>query len=131
MLKRLAAMFYDGLCLFSLFFLATLILVVFTNGEAIKDNNLIYNLFLFFIAYLYFVWHWVNGGRTLGMRAWHIKLISRETDQMCWRNATARFCLSLFSLVCFGLGFVWAFCDKEKLTFHDRYSNSRLINDKN
>jgi uncharacterized RDD family membrane protein YckC len=103
----------------------------FTNSEAIKDNNLIYNLFLFFIAYFYFVWHWVNGGRTLGMRAWHIKLINREMDQMCWRNATARFCLSLFSLVCFGLGFVWAFCDKEKLTFHDRYSNSRLINDKN
>jgi len=129
MLKRLAAMFYDGLCLFSLFFLATLLLVVFTNGEAISDNNLIYNLFLFFIAYLYFVWHWVNGGRTLGMRAWHIRLISQGLDQVGWRNAIARFCLALFSFVSFGLGFAWAFFDKEKLTFHDRYSNTRLIND--
>jgi len=130
MIKRLAAMFYYGLCLFSLFFLATLILVVFTNGEAVTGNNLIYNLFLFFITYLYFVWHWVNGGRTLGMRAWHIKLISRGMDQVNWKTATGRFCLSLFSLVCFGLGFAWAFFDKEKLTFHDRYSDTRLINDK-
>ena len=127
MLKRLAAMFYDGLCLFSLFFLATLILVVFTDGEAVTGNNLIYNSFLFFIAYLYFVWHWVNGGQTLGMRAWHIKLISRGMDQMNWRNATGRFCLALFSLASFGLGFAWAFFDKEKLTFHDRYSRSLLL----
>ncbi len=130
MFKRLAAMFYDGLCLFSLFFLATLILVVFTNGEAIASNNLIFNLFLFFIAYLYFVWHWVNGGRTLGMRAWHIKLINRGMDQISWKNATARFCLALLSLVSFGLGFAWVFFDKENLTFHDRYSNTRLISDK-
>ncbi len=131
MLNRLAAMFYDGLCLFSIFFLATLILVVFTNGEAIASNNLIFNILLFFISYLYFVWHWLNGGRTLGMRAWHIKLINREMDQMSWRNATARFCLALLSLVCFGLGFVWVIFDKEKLTFHDRYSNTRLISDNN
>jgi uncharacterized RDD family membrane protein YckC len=130
MLKRLAAMFYDGLCLFSLFFLATLLLVVFTNGEAVNNNNLIYNLFLFFITYFYFVWHWVNGGRTLGMRAWHIKLIGRGMDQTKWRSATARFCLALLSFVSFGLGFAWALFDKEKITFHDRYSNTRLINEK-
>jgi uncharacterized RDD family membrane protein YckC len=130
MLKRMAAMFYDGLCLFSLFFLATLILVVFTDGEAISSNNPGFNLFLFFITYLYFVWHWVNGGRTLGMRAWHIKVINKGRDRMNWKTATVRFCLALLSLVFFGLGFAWAFFDKEKLTFHDRYSNSRLIDDK-
>jgi len=130
MFKRLAAMVYDGLCLFSLFFLATLILVVFTDGEAITSNNPGFNLFLFFISYIYFVWHWVNGGRTLGMCAWHIKLINRGIDQINWRNATARFCLALLSLVSFGLGFAWVFFDKENLTFHDRYSNTILINTK-
>ena len=131
MLKRLVAMFYDGLCLFSLCFLVTLILVIFTNGEAITNNNLIYDLFLFFVSYLYFVWHWVNGGRTLGMRAWHIKLINREKDRVSWKNATTHFCLALLSFLSFGLGFAWAFFDRGKLTFHDRYSNTRLINDKN
>jgi uncharacterized RDD family membrane protein YckC len=63
------------------------------------------------------------------MRAWHIKLISRGMNQMKWRNATARFCLAMLSFASFGLGFAWAFFDKEKLIFHDRYSNTRLIND--
>ena len=130
MVKRLAAMFYDGLCLFSLFFLATLTLVIFTNGEAITSNNIIYNLSLFFISYLYFVWHWVNGGQTLGMRAWNIKLKRQDETPLSWSNATLRFCLALFSLTGLGLGFAWALFDKEKLTFHDRYSNTRLISTK-
>ena len=74
MFKRLAAIFYDSLCLFSLFFLATLVLIFFIEGESVASNNIAYDLYLVLITYLYFVWHWVNGGQTLGMRAWHIKL---------------------------------------------------------
>ncbi len=46
MFKRLAAIFYDSLCLFSLFFLATLILIFLTKGESIASNNIAYDLFL-------------------------------------------------------------------------------------
>ena len=130
MFKRLMAMFYDSLCLFSLFFLATLILVVFTNIESVEYNNIAYDFYLLLIAYLYFVWHWINGGQTLGMRAWHIKLINRGMGQISWRIATARFCLTLLSFVSFGLGFAWALFNKEKLTFHDLFSNTRLISTK-
>ena len=130
MLKHLAAIFYDSLLLFSLFFLATMVLVYFTGFESIESNNISYDFYLLLIAYLYFVCHWVNGGQTLGMRAWHIKLIKQENGPLRWRDATVRFCLALFSLISFGLGFTWAFFDKERLTFHDRYSNTRLIDSK-
>lgn len=130
MFRRLAAIFYDGLCLFSVFFLATLILIFFTKGEAIENNNIGYDLLLALITYLYFTWHWVHGGQTLGMRTWHIKLKTRGMGQLSLGNATIRFCLSLLSFICFGLGFVWAFFDDEKLTFHDRFSHTRLINDR-
>ena len=69
MLKRLAAVFYDSLLLLSLLFPATMILIPFTRVESIGSNNIAYNLYLLLIAYLYFVWHWANGGQTLGMRA--------------------------------------------------------------
>ena len=74
MFKRLASIFYDSLCLFSLFFLATLILIFFTKGESITSNNIAYDLFLALITYLYFVWQWTHGGQTLGMRSWKIRL---------------------------------------------------------
>jgi len=128
--KRLAAIFYDSLLLFSLFFLATMVLVYFTDFESIESNNIAYDFYLLLIAYLYFVWHWVNGGQTLGMHAWHIKLIKQGNGPLKWGNASLRFCLAVLSFICFGSGFVWAFFDKKKLTFHDRYSNTRLINDK-
>ena len=127
MFKRLAAISYDSLLLFSLFFMATMILILFTKLESIESNNIVYDLYLLLIAYLYFVWHWVNGGQTLGMRSWHIKLIKHGNDPLKWRDVTVRFCLALLSLISFGLGFAWTFFDKEKLTFHDRYSNTRLI----
>ena len=130
MFKRLAAIFYDSLCLFSLFFLATLILIFFIEGESVASNNIAYDLYLVLITYLYFVWHWVNGGQTLGMRTWHIKLKTQELNSLSWGNATLRFALSLLSFICFGLGFAWALFDAEKLTFHDRFSHTRLINDK-
>jgi uncharacterized RDD family membrane protein YckC len=130
MFKRLAAIFYDSLCLFSLFFLATLILIFFTKGESIASNNIAYDLFLALITYLYFVWQWVNGGQTLGMRTWHIKLKTQGLNPLSWGNATIRYCLSLLSFICFGLGFAWALFNDEKLTFHDRYSHTRLINDR-
>ena len=130
MFKRLAAIFYDSLCLFSLFFLATLILIYFTKGESIASNNIAYDLFLALTTYLYFVWQWVNGGQTLGMRTWHIKLKTQGLNPLTWGNATIRYCLSLLSFICFGLGFAWALFDDEKLTFHDRYSHTRLINDR-
>ena len=72
MFKRLAAVFYDSLLLFSLFFLATMILILFTKVESIESNNIVYDLYLLLIAYLYFVWHWLDDGQTLEMRAWQI-----------------------------------------------------------
>lgn len=127
MFKRLAAAFYDSLCLFSLFFLATLILMFFTNGESVSSNNIAFDIYLALITYLYFTWHWVNGGQTLGMRAWRIKLKTQGLNPVSWSDATQRFVLSLLSLICFGLGFAWAFFDDEKLTFHDRYSRTLLL----
>lgn len=127
--KRLAAIFYDGLLLFSLFFLITMLMLIFTKGQSISSNNITYDLYLLFITYLYFGWHWVNGGRTLGMRAWHIRLVKQEAGPLNWKVASIRFCLALLSLICFGLGFAWALFNTEKLTFHDRYSHTRLIVD--
>lgn len=125
-LKRLGAIFYDSLCLFSLFFLVTMILMFATDGAAITSDNIIYHLYLLLVAYLYFAWHWVNGGQTLGMRAWRIKL-KPKFQRLSWRTVTIRFILAAFSFCLFGIGFFWSIFDREKLTFYDRYSKTHLV----
>ena len=127
MFKRLASIFYDSLCLFSLFFLTTLILIYFTKGESIASNNIAYDLFLALITYLYFVWQWTHGGQTLGMRSWKIRLYQDDERPVSWLRASSRFALASLSFITLGMGFIWALFDANRLTFHDRYSRTLLL----
>lgn len=123
------AIFYDALCLLALFFLATLLLVICIGGEAVGSDNIIYDLYLLFITYLYFSWFWVNGGRTVGMNTWHIRVCDNNLRRLTWRKATLRFCLACVSLFGLGFGFCWALFDRQQQTFHDRYSRTLLFHE--
>ena len=74
--RRLGAIVYDTVLLITVFYCATYVLVPFLGGEAIESNNLAYKIYLLILAYLYFVWHWCFGGKTLGMRSWQIKIVN-------------------------------------------------------
>lgn len=125
--RRFAAIIYDSILLCSVFFFATFILISsFGEGE-IESGNYLYNIFLIFIAYLYYSWHWIGGRQTLGMRSWGINIISESNAKLNWKQASLRYIASLLSLALFGLGFFWALIDKNKLALHDRLSKTKLL----
>jgi len=126
-LRRLAAMFYDSLLLGSVFFCATFILISFIGDGAIESGNLLYDVFLLLLAYLYFCWHWVRSGQTLGMRSWHVLVVGESNTKLNWKQASLRYVASLLSLIVFGLGFVWALFDKRNKALHDHLSKTKLI----
>ena len=128
--KRLLAISYDLILLFSILFLATLVILPLTNGNAIESGNPLYVSYLLFCSYLYFCWQWMHGGQTLGMRAWRVRLVRSDKSALNWVIVTKRFFLACLSLSVFGLGFIWSLFDKNKLAFHDRFSNTSLIIDK-
>jgi uncharacterized RDD family membrane protein YckC len=127
LLRRLAAILYDCLLLTAVLFVGTATLIPFIGGNAIESGNLAYNAFLLLISFLYFGWHWVKGGQTLGMRSWHIFVINESGQNPNWRQASLRFFSALLSLLLLGLGFVWSLFDKNKLALHDHLSKTRLI----
>lgn len=131
LLRRLAAILYDCLLLTAVLFVATAVLMPFIGGNAVESGNLAYNAFLFLISLLYFAWHWVKGGQTLGMRSWHIFVINESMQNPNWKQATLRFFSAFLSLLLLGLGFVWSLFDKNKLALHDRLSKTKLIVSKN
>ncbi len=126
-MRRLTAIFYDCLLLTAVLFVATSILILIIGGDAIESGNLAYNAFLLSISFLYFGWHWVKGGQTLGMRSWHIYVINESMQNPNWKQASLRFFSALLSLLLLGLGFVWSLFDKNKLALHDKLSKTRLI----
>lgn len=79
------------------------------------------------VAGAYAVLSWRRGGQTLGMRPWRIKLVAADGGVPGLRALWLRYAVGTLSLLAGGLGFWWAWWDRERLTWHDRASGTRLL----
>lgn len=127
LLRRLGAICYDILLLFSILFIATALLLPLTGGEAIQNGNSLFSTYLFFICFFFYGWFWTHGGQTLGMRAWKIRVQQRNGGDITWWQAMQRFLVAIVSWLALGLGFLWMLIDRDKMTWHDRYSETVLV----
>ena len=133
-LRRLGAIFYDALLFGGTIFIVGGILATVISRllglESIPPGSPLANAFFVFyvlLSFLMFGWFWTHDGQTLGMRAWKIRVITDSGQELNWQQAFFRFVAALFSWVCFGVGFLISIFDKEKLSWHDRFSRTRLI----
>lgn len=124
----MAAVLYDFLLLLALLFLATALLLPINSGQAFTSNQFFYPIYLLTISFLFYGWFWTHGGQTLGLRAWKIKLVADNGQAISWRLAGLRFGAALLSWTACGCGFLWILLDKDKRSWHDRLSKTRLHN---
>jgi uncharacterized RDD family membrane protein YckC len=128
LLRRVAAMIYDGLLILALLFLSTLPFIATRGGEPVESSeNLLYRAVLAMVIYGFFVGFWTRSGRTLGMQSWGLQLETTDGEQPSLATASLRFFAALLSWAPVGLGFLWSFWDKDKLTWHDRISKTRIV----
>ncbi|MCF6281965.1 MAG: RDD family protein [Candidatus Polarisedimenticolaceae bacterium] len=123
-------MAYDTLLLLSVLLLATAIIVIplgMTTGEGQISDNIIYRLYLLLLIIGYFIWPWLRGGQTVGMRSWNVRLVSMDGERVVLKQVLIRLLAALLSWLAMGLGFFWILVDPAKLAWHDRLSNTRLI----
>lgn len=125
--RRLAAIVYDSLLLLAVLFLATAVALPFNAGQAFSPDQYAFPLYLVLVSFVFFGWFWTHGGQTLGMRAWKIKLTRLDGGRVNWRQAGARFGMAIVSWGLLGLGVIWSLFDRQRLSWHDRASNTRLI----
>lgn len=127
LLRRLAALFYDSLLLLAVWFIAMAMLLPFTAGEAIPASNPLVSTYLLFISFFFYGWFWRHGGQTLGMRAWRLQLRNLRPGPVTWLQVLLRFMVALPAGLLLGLGYLWMLVDKQKLTWHDRYSETCIV----
>jgi uncharacterized RDD family membrane protein YckC len=127
LLRRLAALFYDSLLLLAILFIATVILLPLTGGEAVHSGNPFFSAYLLFISFFFYGWFWMHGGQTLGMRAWRLQLRNLRPGPLTWWQVLLRFLIALPSAALFGVGYLWMLVDRRKLTWHDRYSETCIV----
>ncbi|HNP36753.1 MAG TPA: RDD family protein [Woeseiaceae bacterium] len=126
--RRLAAILYDCLLVFALLMLASIPFVAHHDGGFVPPNgNLGYQLTLLLVIYAFFVGFWVYKGRTLGMQSWGLQIETGNHQRPGFRQASLRFFAAILSWAPAGLGFLWQLWDKDRLTWHDRISNTRLV----
>ena len=131
LLRRIAAMLYDGLLVLALWFLVSVPFIAIRGGEAIGSDSgglhVVYQLALLAVTYAFFVGFWTRKGRTLGMQSWGLQLQTPDAGLPSFGAATIRFFAALLSWLPVGLGFLWQLWDPGQLTWHDRLSNTRLV----
>jgi uncharacterized RDD family membrane protein YckC len=77
---------------------------------------------------LYFVHYWRNGGQTLAMQTWGIRVVDAGHDTPPeLKRALIRYALCWPSLLFFGAGIVWALFDRDRQFLHDRLAGTRVI----
>lgn len=129
--RRLAAMLYDALLVVALVAVVNAIalgvVVRVTAGEQQMLNaHLVQSLTALSIVGFFSVF-WLNGGQTLGMQAWRIKLVDFHGEPPTAGKALLRCLGALLSAGCLGLGYLWCLIDHHGRYWHDYLSHTELI----
>ena len=127
LLKLSACLLYELLAIIALSLVfAGLFYAVF--GDATHGfKRLLQQLLLWGLLGAYYVRCWITSGQTLAMQAWRLKVVAQNNAPLPKSTAIIRYLLASLSLALFGLGFVWAVLDKERLFLHDRLLKSKII----
>jgi uncharacterized RDD family membrane protein YckC len=133
---RLLALFYDLWPVAALWMLvsAGFTLGYYLAGHDARENIAPFSalaLLLWLVCWLvtgaYAVLSWRRGGQTLGMRPWRLRVFGIDGRPAALRALFVRFGVGTLSLVTGGLGFWWAWFDRDGLTWHDRASATRMV----
>jgi uncharacterized RDD family membrane protein YckC len=126
---RMLALLYDFFPALGLWFATGAAAMLVHGGEPIYGDTLagwIELAALWMVTGLYATLSWRRGGQTLGMRPWLLRLTTRDGAMPSWSQLWTRYAVATLSLLLGGLGFWWAWFDRERLTWHDRLSGTRL-----
>jgi uncharacterized RDD family membrane protein YckC len=124
LLRRLAAMLYDGLMVVAIWMFTLILIVPLANGPV--GGAPLQSLF-FVELFAFQVYFWLTRGQTIGMLAWRLRIESVTGDAMRLPQLTIRFFTSLLALACIGIGYLWMLFDRERRSWGDIASRTRIV----
>ncbi|WP_301100358.1 RDD family protein [Propionivibrio sp.] len=127
-LRRLAGMCYEILLLSGVLAVTLILPHVLLGAFAhrLATPTLLWT-HLFVVLLVYFIWFWSNGGQTLAMKTWQIRLLTRSGRPVRPAQALLRYLLCWPSLGLGGIGILWALFDPDRHFLHDRVAGTQLI----
>ena len=120
-------MLYESILVFAILFVAGVVYRALIGDPHSDFEQHLFFMYSWLIIGVYFVYCWVKSGQTLAMQTWRIQLLRLDGNPLSLGQAVRRYVIASFSLMFFGLGFLWAIFDREGLYLHDRFTGSRLF----
>lgn len=126
--RRIASLLYEGILLFAVVFVAGFLFFAFAREADAGLARLVFQVYLFTVCGIYFVYCWTRGSQTLAMRTWRIRLVTSAGAPLSAGHAFLRYVFAIPS-VGTGLGLLWAIVDRDRQFLHDRLAGTRVIKD--
>lgn len=125
--RRLVSMLYEGLVVFSILLIGFLMpqIVLSGFGWILSPKALWIHILL--LLMIYFVWCWLNGGQTLPMKTWKLRIINADGSPLRPMQAVLRYLIAWPSILLLGIGIFWAIFDKDQQFLHDRLAGTRVV----
>jgi uncharacterized RDD family membrane protein YckC len=138
---RLVAYILDGIIIaIVVTVIASIGALVFFAGSSVEDNRVtnvspiaalvggILWLIAALVGLLYFPYFWVNGGATIGMRPFSLKVVrDRDGGAIGWGTGILRLIGLWIAGAVFYLGFIWIFIDKRRRGWQDLIAGTLVV----
>lgn len=149
--RRLASMLYESILLFGVAFIPAYLFLALTQSKAplLGPMRLLFQLYMFGVIGVYFVWCWRHGGQTLPMKTWNMRIESGTGQILSRSRAWWRYTLAWASLLpalalyavwqpwwplapgwplaLTLLPLLWPLIDRERQFLHDRLAGTRIV----
>ena len=94
-------------------------------GIALPGWVLVIHVFLVLGAY--FIWYWHQGGQTLAMQTWKLRLSTPGGARPSLARLVLRYALAWPGVIYLGAGLLWALFDRDRQVLHDRLAGTRVV----
>jgi uncharacterized RDD family membrane protein YckC len=125
--RRLVCLLYESLVVFSILLIGFLLPQIVLSGFHLELSPRMLWLHVLLLLLAYFVWCWLNGGQTLPMKTWKLRIMSAEGTALRPLQAVLRYLCAWPSILLFGVGIFWALFDKDGQFLHDRVAGTRIV----
>lgn len=125
--RHLACLLYEFLVVVSVLLIGFLMPQIVLSGFGMPIAPKLMWLHIFLLLLFYFVWFWVHGGQTLPMKTWKLRITDMGGGPLRPAQAILRYCAAWPSILCGGIGLIWAIFDRNHLFLHDRIAGTRIV----
>jgi len=126
--RRLAAIIYDTLLVIAMIMVYTTIVLIASHYifgiEREQINKFVFQLGWLCIVLGFFCFFWQRAGQTLGMRAWRLKIVNKDSEQ------TPNFYQCIYRCFLAPIGLllcISVFFNKKRQCLHDQITRTQTI----